>query len=295
MKDLRGGRGSKIAGRESGLGLHDKMGRAMDLMALLEQALMVTEAWQELSPRQRSGPMRECPTPADLEAYARGALVPGRAEGLLDHLAACGHCRQEMRVLIRRLGLAGLPVDLTQLRRDLEQQHPDASAALARLAQTINVLLREEPPVWPDTLRVELNPRGADGLPSGRWACFGLRRPPYIDQGKQLRLDLAGQTEAPPGCWLRLILRQGSQGWDLGSAPLGLQERGLSWDLADLPILSGYLDWTCLHLSAEQRAISGDCVQLGDSLAVETPGQAISLSATHLFDLRPVRSRDSQE
>ncbi|MFH1035866.1 MAG: hypothetical protein V1806_15270 [Pseudomonadota bacterium] len=272
--------------------MDDKMGRAMDLMALLEQAQILAEAWRGVDLGQGRAAQRECPGPEELEAYARGSLAAEQAGRLLDHLAACGHCRQAVRELGRRLGLAGQPVDLAQLRADLEQLHPEASAALARLAQAINALLQEDQPLNQDPAsRVELGLRGVDGLPSGRWACFSLRRPPYIDHRKHLRLDLAGAGEAPPGCWLRLLFRHQGQAWDLGATSLCEHDRELTWDLADLPILSGYLDWHCLQLLAEQRQVTA-CARLGDSLMAEPSAQDLSLAGSQPFEPRPLRERD---
>lgn len=266
----------------------------MDLMALLEQAEMLTEAWRTLPSAPLALSLEDCPSLAQLQAYAGGALEAGLAGKLLDHLAACGRCRQELRAMARRLGLAGLPVDLGQLRQDLERQHPEASAALARLAQAIDGLLAEEQPTGQGDRPVELGLRGPEGLPSGRWACFTLRRPPYIDHQKQLRLDLQEVAEAPEGCWVRLRLEHRGRVWDLGLSPLDAQARDLSWDLADLPIRPGYLPWGCLQMSAEQRPAGLGGAHLADSLGVEMNGQSMSLASSQLLDLRPARARDPE-
>lgn len=266
----------------------------MDLMALLEQAEILTEAWRAVPAGPLAVSLEDCPTPEQLRAYAGGALEAGQAGRLLDHLAACGRCRQDLRALARRLGLAGLPVDLEQLRQDLERQHPEASAALARLAQVIDGLLAEEPPAGQAGQRVELGLRGPDGLPSGRWACFILRRPAYIDHHKRLRLDLREVAEAPQGCWVRLWLSHQKQDWDLGVSPLEAQARELLWDLADLPIRPGYLPWECLRLWAEQRSAGDQDACLADSLAVDLPGPAVSITNSPLMERRVTRGRDPE-
>ncbi|MBI4799593.1 MAG: hypothetical protein HY794_12895 [Desulfarculus sp.] len=266
----------------------------MDLMALLEQAEILTQAWRAVPAGPLAVSLEDCPTLDQLRAYAGGGLEAGQAGKLLDHLAACSRCRHELRALARRLGLSGLPVDLEQLRQDLERQHPEASAALARLAQAIDGLLAEEQPAGQGGRGVELGLRGPDGLPSGHWACFTLRRPPYIDHHKRLRLDLREVAEAPQGCWVRLLLRHQGQDWDLGASPLEAQARELLWDLADLPIRPGYLPWECLRLSAEQRPGGAEGACLADSLGAEMTGQAVSMTNSPLMDLRAPRVRDPE-
>lgn len=226
------------------------------LIALLEQAEVIAEAWTASLPTWHAERDESCPSAETLQQFVAGALQPEQATTVAAHLGDCPHCRAETRQwrLLRDAESGQGTCDLAALREIMRREPGPAARALVRISRRVTDMVVPQPPEQSTARQVELGVFGPAGEFSGEWLSVAIDRA-HIDARYRLCLRMQASEAGHEGYRLRLFLKNGLGRIEVGAITLAEGATTAAVDLSDLYVKPGYMPLGAVELLAEHGQI----------------------------------------